>query len=103
MLLFDARLGGAHRGGGKPSPQVLPPRLLRLHGQLQRGVHARQPQDHRQRATFTPVRARVSRGIGLITVFVFISFWLVNPIHFEGRFVSIGFHFFPKMLRFSSV
>lgn len=49
LLLPDPRLGGAHRGGGEPPPQILPPRLLRLHWQLQCGVHTRQPQDHRQR------------------------------------------------------
>ena len=57
VLLPDPRLGGAHRGGGEPPPQILPPRLLRLHWQLQCGVHARQPQDHRQRPASAQVRS----------------------------------------------
>lgn len=60
MLLPDPRLGRSHRGGGKPPPQVLPPRLLWLHWQLQRGVHTRQPQDHRQRPAFTQVHKPLS-------------------------------------------
>ena len=58
LLLLDARLGRAHRGGGEPAPQVLPARPVRLHRQLQRRLHARQPQNAGQRSPPAQVRGR---------------------------------------------
>lgn len=57
MLLSDPRLGRPHCGGGEPPPEILPPRLLWLHWQLQCGVYTWQSEDHRQR----PTLAQVSR------------------------------------------
>lgn len=74
MLLPDPRLGGAHRGGGEPPPQILPPRLMRLHRQLQRGVDARQPQDRRQRAAFAQVHTDAAL-YNLVLSSGFISPW----------------------------
>lgn len=55
MLLPDSRVGGAHRRRGEPSPEVLPPCVMWLYRQLQRGVDPRQPEDHRQRAAAAQV------------------------------------------------
>lgn len=56
LLLPDPRLGGAYRHGGEQAPEASPARVLRLQRQLQRGVDAQQPEDHRQHPSSAQVR-----------------------------------------------